>query len=299
MNKQLVGFGLATLGVLLFSTKAVMVKLGYQYDVDAITMLFLRMLIAFPIYLTITLVDLQRNKGSRPKLTGRQLVWLIFLGALGYYVASFFDFLGLTYVSASLERLILFTYPTFVVLLAWIFLKQRIQSYQLIAILITYFGMLVMFSGSLFGGGLAVHWGGVFLIVMSALTYAGYLVGSQELIKQVGTARFTGIAMIVACLSVMLHFVLTSDVDLTTIPSRVYLLGFLMAVFATVIPSYLISMAIQRIGASNMSIIGALGPVSTIVLAMIFLNERLTTEQVIGAVIIVSAIVWMNLRRKT
>ena len=294
-QQQLQGFLLATIGVLLHSTKAVLVKLGYRLEVDAVSLMFLRMIFALPIYVVITILQEWRNRKTQKRLTGRQLGAIIFLGSLGYYVASLFDFLGLEYVSASVERLILFTYPTFVIIIAAVVFRQPIQRYQIIAIAMTYLGMFIMFSADLMGGGMSFQWKGVLLIICSALTYAGYLVGSQILLGQISTSRFTGYAMIVASICVITHYLVSSDIPISEIPTDAFGIGFLMATFATVIPSYLISKAIKLIGASDMGIIGALGPVSTIILAIIFLGETLTLTQMVGALVIFGAIMWMNI----
>lgn len=270
-----------------------MVKLAYQYDVDSISLLLLRMGFALPFYLVIALI-------TRPKsqLSKGDYLWLIGLGLIGYYLASYFDFAGLQFIKASLERLILFIYPTLVVLISYIVFKTRITKNQTLGIVITYFGILVIFGAELqFGDQEETIIGGL-LIFLSAITYAAYLVGSGWLIPRFGSTVFTAYAMIVSCIAVIIHYSFTSTTTLFDHPIEVYIIGFLMAILATVVPTFLISYAIKNLGANNFSIFGSLGPVSTIGLAYIFLEERITSLQMIGALIILFGIYFAERKRK-
>ncbi len=283
-------FIIAALGVLLFSTKAVIIKLAYRYDIDSISLLLLRMLFALPFYLAIWGYHFKEWKQT--PLTRKQSVTIVFLGLFGYYLASYFDFQGLTYITASLERLILFTYPTFVLILSALFLKKKITKTQLISIGITYTGIVVIFfdrDGITSGNPEEVLFGSL-LIVISAVTYAAYLVGANSLIEKVGSVRLTTFSLLISCTAVITHYLVTTDLQLFHYPKEVYLLSFVMAIFSTVIPSFLINEAVKRIGAPTVSIIGSLGPVSTILLSVAFLGEMLTFTQVIGALIIISGI---------
>lgn len=282
---------IAALGVILFSTKAVIIKLAYQYDIDAVSLLLLRMLFALPFYVVI--FGLRRKEWKENPLTKKQLGAILSLGFVGYYLASYFDFKGLTLISASLERLILFSYPTIVLVLSAIFLKKRITVPQYVSILITYLGIAIIFldKGGITGGSSSdLLWGSSF-IALSAFAYAVYLVGSNSLIAQVGTVRLTTYSMIISCFIVILHYLITTEPDIFNYQLEVYLLSFLMAIIATVIPSFLINEAIKRMGAPNVSIIGSLGPVSTITLSMIFLGEALTFIQYGGALVIICGVV--------
>lgn len=296
-KRELVGVLLAVIGVICFSAKAVFVKLAYQYGIDTVSLLLLRMGFALPFYMVILTI----NKIKDPKpIPFKTFMLVVFLGFIGYYLASFFDFKGLNYITASLERLILFVYPTFVVLLSAIFLKTKLQAKSWVAILITYIGVAVVFVPGFFVSEQeAVNPLGVGLIVLSALTYASYLVGSQHVISTLGTVVFTSLAMLVSVVCVLVHFGTTID-DFSTIldyPKEVYFLGLAMAFVSTVIPSFLISEGINRLGASRVAIIGSLGPVSTIVLSLLFLGEFITAYQVFGAVIIIGGVVWLNLKK--
>jgi len=284
---------IAVLGIVLFSAKAVMVKLAYQYHVSSLHLLLFRMLFSLPFYLII----LYFQKSSSPqKIEKKDYLWLILFGFLGYYLASYFDFLGLQYIKAGLERIILFIYPTLVLLISRIFLKEKISTKQIIAILITYFGVIVTFSGELQYNGDHILLGG-FLIFLSALTYASYLVGSGWLIPKFGVLRFTSYAMIVSSICVVIHYLIVDRTSIFEYTYQVYVLGLMMAILSTLIPSFLVSLAIKKIGASNFSIIGSIGPISTIILAYIFLDEKLTLLQLLGAVIVIIGITFVSLNK--
>lgn len=294
-NKQFwYGVGIGVLGIVLFSSKAVMVKLAYNYEVDAISILLLRMLFSFPFYLVIAYV--YRNQNTIDILNSKDYLWLMFFGFVGYYLASYFDFVGLTYIKASLERIILFLYPTIVILLNKVFLKQPITKIQALAIGLTYLGIVIAFSDEVSISGSETYLGG-FFILLSAITYASYLVGSGWLIPKFGVIKFTAYAMIVSCICVFIHYSIISEVSLFSFSWEVYALGFLIAVFATVIPSFLVSASIKMISSSNFAIVAGIGPISTIVLAAIFLNERLTLLQLFGALIVIIGILFVSLKK--
>ncbi len=288
------GIGIGVLGVVLFSSKAVMVKLAYKYQVDAISILLLRMLFSFPFYVVIAY--LYRNQNETISIGKKEYLWVVFFGFIGYYLASYFDFVGLTYIKASLERIILFLYPTLVLLLNKFFLKQPITKIQTGAIVLTYFGVVLAFSEEINVSGKESIVGGLF-ILLSALTYASYLVGSGWLIPKFGVMKFTAYAMLVSCVCVFIHFSIIGKTDIFSFSWEVYLLGFLIAVFATVIPSFLVSASIKMISSSNFAIVAGVGPISTIVLAAIFLNERLTLLQLFGALVVIIGILLVSLKK--
>jgi len=288
------------LGAVLFSTKAVMVKLALPYGIDAVSLLLLRMLFALPIYVAIAVWLHRRstNGGSRIAITPH-LPHVIALGMVGYYLASYFDFAGLEFIPASLERVILYLYPTIVLLISALYLKKPVTLHQWIAIALCYVGVWIAIR---FGAQTSVpknYWWGVGLIFLSATTYAIYLVGSGELIPKLGVWVFTCYAMIVSSICVCAHFLLTVEPStLLDYPWQVYVYGIAMAIFATVIPSFLISAGIKRIGASNAAIIGGIGPVSTIVLASIFLNETFSTAQIIGTAFVIVGVIYISVNMK-
>ncbi len=277
-----------------------MVKLALPYGVDPVSLLALRMIFALPIYLTMLLVIFRQETTAKPGR--REMGKIIFLGIIGYYLASYFDFAGLAFIGASLERVILYLYPTMVLLISAIVLRERIHVQQWVAIALCYLGVAVAVSmgeTELHGPN---HIRGVVLVFLSAFTYAIYLVGSGRLIPVVGVWRFTCYAMIVSSLCVIAHFLVANPVsdwkNLLEHPWQVYAYGAAMAVCATVIPSILISEGIKRIGASNAAILGGIGPISTIILASFFLGESLTTAQTIGTLLVVSGVIYISLNMK-
>jgi len=203
----------------------------------------------------------------------------------------------LCYISASLERLILFIYPTIVILFSRIFLKEHISRNQFIAIIISYIGLLLIFGDGLLsptdGSSTDVLRGGLF-IICAAITYAAYLVGSQWQISKYSANRFTPIAMLSACAVMMIHYVTVCGFKMPELSQEVYLYTFLMAIFSTVLPSFLIANAIEKVNASTVSIVGSLGPVSTIVLSYIFLQEKISIVQGVGGLIIIAGVYFVK-----
>ena len=296
INKETKSLGvlLAVLGVVLFSAKAIMVKLAYEYDVDSVTLLLFRLLFSLPVYLVIAFF-VRPKKANEIKKT--DYLWLFFFGFIGYYLASYFDFLGLKYIKAGLERIVLFLYPTLVVIISRVFLKTKISKTQIIAIVITYIGVITAFAGELdvSSSHLLI---GVTLIFFSALTYAMYLVGSGWLIPKFGVVCFTTYAMIVSTICVLVHYSFVQDFELFHYPKEVYYLCLGMALLSTVIPSFLVSKSIKIIGSSNFSIIGSVGPISTIILANIFLGETLSGYQIVGTVIVIGGVFLVSKSKK-
>lgn len=292
-NKSL-GAIIGITGIVMFSAKAIMVKLGYRYDVDTVTLLLLRMVFALPFYLIISIRE--NSKADTKKLSKRDIWSVIGLGFVGYYLASYFDFFGLKFISASLERLILFVYPTLVIIITVIFLKKKATRIQVYAIIVTYLGIFVAFADDLNFEGDNL-WIGVGSIFLSALTYAFYLVGSGVMIPKLGAVKFTAYAMTVSCIMVIIHYLITNTVEVLRQPWQVYALGFGMASISTVIPSFLISEAIRRLGASNFAIYGSIGPISTILLAIVFLGERIDFYQIIGTIVVIIGVSIINIKK--
>lgn len=286
VQQKQIGILLAVIGVVLFSSKAVLVKLAYAYDVDSVSLLLFRMLFAMPVYLILLFFTKKAAPGAVKR---SDYLWLFFFGFIGYYMASYFDFQGLQYIKAGLERIVLFIYPTLVLLISRLVFKTKITRIQLIAMLSTYVGVIVAFSGELHLNVKDLFLG-VGLVFLSALTYAMYLVGSGWLIPKFGVLRFTCYAMLVSTMCVALHYLFSQEADLFQYPKEVYMLSIAMALFSTVIPSFLVSQAIKMIGSSNFAIIGSIGPISTIVLANIYLGESFTMVQVLGTAIVISGV---------
>ena len=295
MSPQMTSSMIVLLGSVLFSSKAILVKLAYQHEVDSISLLTLRMLFALPFYVVIGIVSLKR-KGELD-LAARDWGALVFLGVAGYYLASLMDFMGLQHISAGMGRLVLYTYPTLVVLISAIAYKQIINRNQVLALIITYIGVGLVFAKKALGaqeGNLVV---GAGLIFLAALTFAIYLVGSGRLLPRLGTWLFTSLAMIAACSAILIHHGLVYRWQLWHFDPDIYLYAFLMAFFATVLPTFLLSEGIRVIGSNNASIIGSAGPISTIVLAYFILGERMGWLQLVGAVVVIIGILIITLNR--
>jgi drug/metabolite transporter (DMT)-like permease len=218
------------------------------------------------------------------------------IGCLGYYISSLLDFLGLQYVTAGIERLILFIYPTLVMLMSSLIFKERIKPIQWVALVITYVGLLIAFFSEvdLQSTQSSNFILGSVLIFICAFTYAAYIVGSGRLIPMVGAAKFNSYAMSFASIGVLLHFFLTSDVSLLSFPPLVYGYSFLMAILSTVVPSYMVVEGIKRIGSDNAAIVGSIGPVSTLVLAYFFLQETISLFQILGTVMILFGVLLVS-----
>ena len=278
------GVALAVLGAIAFSGKAILVKLGYRYGADAITLVALRMGMALPFFAVLALyasrrigvVALSRADGAK----------VVALGFLGYYLGSYLDFLGLEHVSASLERLILYLNPTLVVIIGWLFLGRRTNARQLVALAVGYAGVAIAFAHDLHGGDGNIVLGGM-LVFGSALAYAIYLVGSGQLVKRIGTLRLTAYASCVASLCCVVHFALTRPLALLAqLPAPVYELSILNATVCTVLPVFAVMMGVSRVGAGVASQVGMVGPVSTIIMADLVLDERLGAMQIVGTVLV-------------
>ena len=287
------GFLISFTGAILFSTKAILVKLAFrETHTDALTLLTLRMLLSLPFYLLAAFWGL-RQEGNT-KMTKKQWIWVIVLGLLGYYLSSFFDFVGLQYISAGLERLILFLYPSFSVLINGAAFKQRISKAQYWALGLTYTGIGIAYFGELHvdTGNPNFYWGS-FLVFLCAVTYAFYLSGTGRMVPLLGAAKFTTYSMLSATTAVLLHFflkqMLGSEPSLPIGPGSgmLWAYGLALALIATVIPSFMLSAGMRRIGANNAAIVTSVGPVSTILQAHFFLGDKIFKEQVIGTGLVI------------
>jgi drug/metabolite transporter (DMT)-like permease len=288
-NPQIRSFLLAAAGVILFSTKAIFVKKAYEYQIDVISLLLIRMLFSLPFFIVIAAVSTWRVRNRMP-VNAKHLIQLTCLGIAGYYLSSYLDFSGLKFVTAGLERLILFAYPTLVVIITAIFYRERIPFRQLLAIVITYFGIFLAFFQNINLTSETDSLKGGILIACCAFTYACYLVGSEKLIPILGSVRFTAYVMIIATAAVAIHFTLQMHKPVFGYPYQVYLIGIGMAIFSTVMPSFMISEALRQLGASNVAIIGSIGPFATILMAAIFLGERITVFEGLGTLIVISGV---------
>ncbi|MDX8381810.1 MAG: DMT family transporter [Ghiorsea sp.] len=286
-RNQYIGIMLATGAALGFSAKAIFVKLAYEYDVDAITLLMFRMLFALPFFVMIVWWEERKTK---QRITQHHMMLLVALGLVGYYFSSLMDFIGLQYISAGLERLILFIFPTIVVFISAIFFGKKVHKEAYIALVLSYGGIAIAMVNDVQIYGEHVLLGSA-LVFVSTITYAIFLVGSGEVIPKVGTRRFAAYAMIVSCLAVILHFSIVRDFDVLMHQAmHVYAYGLAMALISTVLPSFMLAAAIHRIGASQTSIVGGLGPIVTLGMAAIFLSEPLTLMQLAGAALVIAGV---------
>ena len=281
------GVVLAIVGSTTFSGKAIIVKLGYRYGVDAVTILMLRMLFALPLFL---IMAWWAGRG-RPALTSRDWLGILGLGFTGFYLASALDFAGLVYITASLERLILCIQPTLVLLFGWLFLQRPVRLGQILGIVVSYAGVLVVFGQeALAGHNRAVVWG-TLLVLMSTVSYATYLLLSADFVKRLGSARLVGLATSVACVvSIIQYLALRPARNVLTVAPQVIWLSVLNAVLCTVVPVLAVMMAIERIGPAMASQIGMIGPIFTILLGVVILAEPFTGLIAAGAVLVVAGI---------
>jgi drug/metabolite transporter (DMT)-like permease len=279
------GLLLAGLGSIAFSGKAIIVKLAYQYGVDAVTLIMYRMLFALPLFLALAW---WASRG-KPPLTRSDWLGILGLGFTGYYLASFLDFWGLQYITASLERLILYLNPTLVLLLGWFIYKRRITQLQATAMAISYAGVLLVFGheAGLQGPDAVV---GAMLVFGSAISYAIYLVYSGELVKRLGSLRLVGLATSVACVLVLLQFVLLRPMSAALVAPEVIWLSLLNATLCTFAPVLMVMMAIERIGASLAAQTGMIGPMSTIAMGVVILDEPFNAWIVVGTALVVAGV---------
>jgi drug/metabolite transporter (DMT)-like permease len=293
----LAGFLITILGSILFSTKAIIVKVAFaNTSMDAITLLMLRMTFSLPFYLAA--IWFARQEGLTP-LTARQWMGVIGLGLFGYYLSSLFDFVGLQYVTAGLERLILFLYPTFAVFINAFVFKQPVVRTQKIALFLTYLGIGIAYIGELrIDIGNANFLWGSFLIFLCSITYSIYIVGSGRMIPTVGVTRFTAYAMLSSTTGVFVHFALSGgNFQLLKDAGSHFGYGILLAVVATVLPTFMLSNGMKRIGSNNVAIISAIGPVSTIIQAHFILGEKIFPAQIAGTILVIIGVILIGWKR--
>lgn len=281
-----------------FSAKAILIKLAYLDHVDAITLLALRMAFAVPFFIVVAIWVNRRNAAP---LKRQDWIAVITLGLLGYYLSSFLDFLGLLYITAGLERLILFLYPTMTVILSALIYKRPVGRKVILAMALSYAGIVLVFlhdigiSQSNEGVTQAQVMLGALLVFGSTLSYSTYLVGAGHSIARIGATRFTAYASIVASVASLLQFAVTHPLSALSLPLRVYELSIAMAIFSTVLPVFLLSYAIRRIGSGSSSLIGSVGPVVTIALAYVFLHEEVSLLQIAGSSLVLAGVLMVSL----
>lgn len=294
-KNMLYGFFFAFLGTTLFALKSIFIKLAYQQGLDTDSVLMLRMLIALPIYLII--IAFLSSKNSTPKSAIKQnFLNIMFLGFIGYFLSSWLDLKGLEQISASLERLTLFTYPIFVAILGALFFNTPITRKISISLLLTYIGLWLVFNQEL-----SSHIGdtttGVILVSCAALSYALYVLLSKKLIHLLGSLWFTALAMSISSIFVLLYYALFFDLTALKISNYAWLWVGLLAIISTVIPSFMISEAILKIGSAQTSIVGTLGPIITIGLAILILGEPFSIYHAVGIILVIFGVAFLTIKK--
>jgi drug/metabolite transporter (DMT)-like permease len=279
----------------LFAVRPIFVKLVYAQGIDSTTLIAFRMLFSMPIY-AIMLLWLLRDPVKKSKLSLKAIVSSSIIGLFGYYAASFLDLIGLQYVTAQLGRMILYIYPTLVVILGAIFFRERVTWRMLVSLAITYIGVAVIFGHDLqqFDDNVIV---GALFIVGSALSFAIYLIFSKSLITELGSRVFTCIALISASMGIFIHYALTRSI-LTPQVNAVGLSWILViSIFCTVIPTFFTTAAVARIGANKTGIVAMVGPAFTSSFAVLILGEAFTIYHAVGIIMVVMG-VWYLHREK-
>ena len=283
------GLLLAAAGSIAFSGKAIIVKLAYRHGVDAVTLLMYRMLLALPMFLTMAW---WAGRGQ-PRLQVRDWLGIVGLGFSGYYLSSFLDFWGLEYISASLERLILYLNPTLVLVLGWVLFGRKISHRQGVAMAISYSGVLLVFGheASFSGANAAL---GALLVLASAITYATYLTYSGQLVQRLGSLRLAGWATSAACVFCIAQFVVLRPLSAAQVAEPVLWLSLLNAIACTALPVVLVMMAIERIGPGLTAQTGMIGPMSTLLMGVFILGESFNLWVLAGTALVLSGVFWVT-----
>ncbi len=286
------GLAIAIAGAILFSTKAIVAKLLYRHQLDAVTVLAFRMLFSLPVFAAVALWKMR----TEAPLSSRDRWRLIGLGLVGYYLSSFLDFLGLQFISVGLERLILFLTPTFVLLITSTVLKRHISKIEWLAMATSYCGIVLVFAHDLRGSGSSAAIGAA-LVLGSALSYALYLLGSGEMVKRLGSMRLVAYAMCVSSAACIGQFFALRPAAMLIQPAEVYWLSLANGIFCTILPVYMTMAAVQRIGAPAASQAGMIGPVSTLFLGALILDEPITVVQLAGTVLVIAGIYMLSTKK--
>ena len=279
-------------GAVLFSAKAIVAKVMYRYHIDAVTVLALRMLFSLPVFAAIAVW----KAATMPALSGADRWRIIGLGLIGYYLSSFLDFLGLQFITAGLERLILFLTPSFVLLISAIFLGKRVSWVEWLALGVSYLGIVLVFMHDLHQGGSSIVLGAS-LVLGAAASYAVYLILSGQLVARIGSMRLVSYAMCVSSVACIGQFFILRSGTMLLQPSPVYWLSFINAFFCTILPVMLTMFAMVRVGAGSVSLAGMIGPVSTLFLGAIILNESISMIQLAGTALVLTGIFLLSTKK--
>ncbi|MCK5725185.1 MAG: DMT family transporter [Thiotrichaceae bacterium] len=292
MREEKIGIILAVLGAAMFGLKSIFIKLAFAQGTDAATLLALRMLIAVPLYLIVLWWALRQSTTSLFDLTIKDIFTILLLGFLGYFLASILDFEGLNHISAQLERLTLFTYPVMVALLNWLFFREKITFRLWVSLLFTYLGVSFLFAFESGDSSTQVT-KGITLVALAAFSFSIYVIFSKGYIQRLGSLIFTSIAMVSSTFFVLLYFF--TDHDLSDLNVNLTTWGFaaLLGIVSTLIPSFMLSEAISRIGSTKTSIAGTIGPVFTVMLAVTILGEDFGWAHLIGMLMVIAGVLFL------
>ncbi len=293
----LIGFFYAFLGTLLFSFKSIFIKLAYAQGLNTDSVLMLRMALSLPIYLGIMVILVKTKEIPKQAIKNNALM-IVFLGFIGYFLASWLDLKGLELISASLERLTLFTYPIFVAILGALFFATPLNKKIVISLVLTYLGLWVVFSQELEVSGDDTLLGMMF-VVMSALSFSFYVLFGKKVINCLGSLWFTTVAMSVSSIFVLVFYYLTFDFSSLSVTNEAWFWVFMLAVFSTVIPSFMISEAIAKIGPAQTGVVGTVGPLFTIMLAVIILNEAFSRYHALGLVLVMTGVIILTIKKQS
>ncbi len=288
-----IGIACVLVSAVAFSGKPVLVKAAYQFGVDTTTLLALRMLFAAPLFL------IMAWWAGRPTtvISAREILGITALGFVGYYLGSFLDLAGLQYISAGFGRLILYLYPTLVLLMSAVFLKKPLRAIQLLSLALSYAGIALVFSAEArLGGELALTMLGALLVFGSAVAYATYLVAGSRLVHRFGSMRFSAYASLIATGFVMAHFFALRPARALLVDNEVYALVAILAVFSTVLPLWLMAEGLKRVGANQASLVASAGPLATMGFAWAFLGEAITLTQLGGAALVLAGVMIISLK---
>lgn len=287
------GIAFATVGILAFSLRPILIKLSYAaHPVSPTTLLFLRMALSLPFFLAIA----WWLRSQEPRLAPRDWAAIAGLGFLGYYAASFLDFIGLQWVGAGVGRLILYLFPTLVVLMSFLFLRTVPTRRELVALALSYAGIALVLSSQLHAENRLFALGAA-LVFASALCYAGYLVAGSQVVKRVGSMRFTAYSTVAATVPAVVQFVFMESIDSLHLPGAVWGYAIVLATVSTVLPLFLQAEALKRIGANHFALIGAVGPVSVAVTSALGLDEPFTWVQAVGGALVIFGVLLVSAKR--
>ncbi len=300
LTKTQVGSIFAVTAAFLFSTKAIFIKQAYELSplVDGTVLMALRMLSALPFFLLLAWLNRAHNKNIAAKDWGI----LVVAGLIGYYLSSWLDFAGLMYISASLERIILFLYPTLTVIATSFIYKKPLNAYSIFAIALSYGGtVIVMLQVQSKVPHEGNFWLGVSLVFASAISFAAYLLLTPRLIHKFGSWNFSGLALSIACIGMLTHYCIATPNPiglLAALPSSVIWYGIALGLLVTVLPTILVAQSIARLGAAQTAMIASIGPILTIILATLLLGETLNTIQWFGCALNIIGVLMITLAKK-